>query len=285
MRSETVKPGLILARDFVDDVDPAGWLVGEKLDGVRAYWDGTQLLSRGGHRIAAPASITADLPPFPVDGELWMGRGRFEEVKALAQTKGDWADWSEARLGLFDMPHARGGFERRLRALAEWEADTRPASAFVIQQQRCEGPAHLAAMLADVRLLSGEGLVIRRPGGAYTAGRSPDMLRVLRKQTSEATVIGYRRTKTGKVRSLEVRPWNGRPFHLGGLTMAIRALPPTVGTEITFSYRGRTNGGLPRFAAFSRVAELRRKAMVAHGQTWSEPADGEPIAEKYAVAE
>ena len=39
-------PGLLLAQSWTNDVDLTGWWISEKLDGVRAYWDGKQFLSR-----------------------------------------------------------------------------------------------------------------------------------------------------------------------------------------------------------------------------------------------
>ena len=35
----------------------SGWLASEKLDGVRAYWDGENLLSRQGKKLNAPLSF------------------------------------------------------------------------------------------------------------------------------------------------------------------------------------------------------------------------------------
>ena len=56
----------------------------EKLDGMRAVWDGTALYSRAGNPISMPASFAACLPPaFALDGELFLGRGRFQVPKAL----------------------------------------------------------------------------------------------------------------------------------------------------------------------------------------------------------
>lgn len=62
--------------DWTDDIDPAGWIVSEKLNGCRAFWDGSQLWSRGGNVIPAPAWFTAGLPTSPLDGEVWAGRGQ-----------------------------------------------------------------------------------------------------------------------------------------------------------------------------------------------------------------
>ena len=67
---------LLLAQEYKNQ-DIAGWAMSEKLDGVRAYWDGRQLVSRQGYAFTPPKGFTAGFPPFPMDGELYSGRGRF----------------------------------------------------------------------------------------------------------------------------------------------------------------------------------------------------------------
>ena len=72
-------PGLMQATVWEQGTDPTGWLLSEKYDGVRGYWDGRQMWSRGGVLIRLSDALRAALPPFALDGELWAGRGRFEE--------------------------------------------------------------------------------------------------------------------------------------------------------------------------------------------------------------
>jgi DNA ligase-1 len=40
------------------------WYMSEKLDGIRAYWDGEKLLSKNGNIIHAPIWFIKDLPSF-----------------------------------------------------------------------------------------------------------------------------------------------------------------------------------------------------------------------------
>ena len=82
--------GVTLARMAPPDIDPAGHLVSEKYDGVRAVWDGRALRTRHGQIIQAPAAFLARLPAqVPLDGELWLGRGhgRFDAVSALVRRR------------------------------------------------------------------------------------------------------------------------------------------------------------------------------------------------------
>src|SRR5437868_3803830 len=98
-------PPLMLAEVYRRGMPLADYWVSEKYDGVRAYWDGKQLWTRGGERIVAPAWFTAALPAVPMDGELWAGRGRFAHAVSTvrSQTPADPA-WREMRFMVFDLP-------------------------------------------------------------------------------------------------------------------------------------------------------------------------------------
>src|SRR4030067_2418347 len=98
-------PPVMLANIYRADTKLADYWVSEKLDGVRGYWDGEKLLTRGGERISAPGWFTAGLPKIPMDGELWVGRGKFEEtVSILLQQTADHAAWRKIRFMVFDLP-------------------------------------------------------------------------------------------------------------------------------------------------------------------------------------
>jgi DNA ligase-1 len=57
-------------------------LMSEKLDGMRAVWDGEGLYSRTGKPVSAPPSFFEQLPPgFALDGELFLGRKRFQVLQ------------------------------------------------------------------------------------------------------------------------------------------------------------------------------------------------------------
>src|SRR5580658_9321513 len=65
---------VLLAERWDNVTDLTGWLMSEKLDGVRAYWDGKQFLSRQGNLYRAPDWFIEGLPSVPLDGELWIDR-------------------------------------------------------------------------------------------------------------------------------------------------------------------------------------------------------------------
>src|SRR5438132_7278393 len=81
----TQAPPLLLAETWDGAQDVQGWWLSEKLDGVRAYWDGKQFLSRLGNRYYAPAWFTAGLPAEALDGELWLARKAFQQTMSVVR--------------------------------------------------------------------------------------------------------------------------------------------------------------------------------------------------------
>jgi DNA ligase-1 len=73
-----------LAQEWTDATDPTGYLVSEKLDGMRCYFDGHQMYTRNGNLVHAPASLVASLPAMALDGELYLGRGQFQAYSKRA---------------------------------------------------------------------------------------------------------------------------------------------------------------------------------------------------------
>ena len=54
----------LMLLDTYENQDVQGWVMSEKLDGVRGYWDGKALLSRQGLPLPAPAYFTAQISAF-----------------------------------------------------------------------------------------------------------------------------------------------------------------------------------------------------------------------------
>src|SRR5690348_2239657 len=73
-------PPLLLAESWDNAADLSGWWMSEKLDGVRAYWDGKQFLSRQGNIYHAPDWFLEGFPDMPLDGELWLARKSFQRT-------------------------------------------------------------------------------------------------------------------------------------------------------------------------------------------------------------
>src|SRR5258708_562763 len=111
---EASGPPLLLAESWGNAADLSGWWMSEKLDGVRAYWDGKQFLSRQGNLYHAPDWFIEGLPTSPLDGELWIGRKKFQRTVSIVRRQDKPDLWSEVLFLVFDAPAAAGGFEQRL---------------------------------------------------------------------------------------------------------------------------------------------------------------------------
>jgi len=252
-------PALLLAGRYRPGIDLRDWWVSEKYDGVRAHWDGRQLRTRGGERIAAPAWFTAGWPALPMDGELWAGRGRFEHAQsAAAREQPDDAQWRALRYMVFDLPAHPGSFDERLAALRAAVSALDHTWIQAVPQRKVAGDAELQALLREVVRGGGEGLMLHRGASLYRAGRGEDLVKLKTHDDAEARVIAHVPGKgkhAGRLGALMVETPEGRRFALGtGFTDAQRADPPPVGSWVTYRFRGLHEGsGLPRFASFLRV--------------------------------
>lgn len=253
-------PALLLARVWSPQDSPADYLVSEKFDGVRAYWDGRQLRFRGGGVIAAPAWFLARLPAQPLDGELWLGPGRFDEVSALLRQERP-ADeaWRAVRYLVFELPGASGDFAHRAERLRSLVAAAGFDALVAVPQQRLPDRAALQRRLVEVVAAGGEGLVLHRADAPYVTGRGAVLFKFKPVEDDEAVVIGHlpgQGRLAGVVGALRVRHADGRVFAIGsGLSDVQRRDPPLAGTLVTYRFRGLTPQGLPRFATLLRVRE------------------------------
>jgi DNA ligase-1 len=246
---------LLLAESWDGELDPTGWWMSEKLDGVRAYWDGKQFLSRQNNIFHAPDWFTVGLPPMPLDGELWIGRKAFQRTVSVVRRQ-DKADvWKEVKYLVFDAPQARGGFEKRVEWLGEVVPKWGNKYLQLHQHTACEGVDSLLAELKRVEGLGGEGLMLRKPGSKYELGRSSTLLKVKTFYDAEGLVVGHEAGKgrhKGRLGALVVELPNGVRFSVGtGFSDKQREAPPPVGATITFRYQELTEAGVPRFPIFA----------------------------------
>ncbi|MBL8473867.1 MAG: DNA ligase [Rhodocyclaceae bacterium] len=251
-------PRLMLADTYTEGSDPRGYWVSEKLDGMRGYWDGKRLLTRGGNPIAAPDWFTAGWPDHPLDGELWAGRGKFEETVSTVRSQvPDDAAWRRIRYMLFDLPAHPGSFDERVPALKEAVARIAQPWVEMIEQTPATTAVALKLRLQEVVRAGGEGLVLHRGDAKYRAGRTGDLLKYKPYYDAEARVLAHlpgRGKYAGMTGALLVETPDGRKFRIGsGLGDAERRQPPPLGSWITFRYRERTKSGLPRFPTYQRL--------------------------------
>lgn len=252
-------PPLALANDYeAADIDLASYWVSEKYDGVRAYWNGQQLLTRAGNVIHAPAWFTENWPASALDGELWAGRGRFETVTATVRDLSpDDEAWQGIRFMVFDLPMHGGPFGARLAALQSLLTTIAIDWVRQVPHFRVNDEAELDKRLQSVAAAGGEGLMLHRDDSLYRAERSDDLLKLKPYQDAEAQVIGHLPGKgkySGMLGALLVRSADGLQFRIGtGFTDEQRRYPPAIGSRVTYSYHNVTARGIPRFARFVRT--------------------------------
>ena len=250
-------PQLMLPKVYKPGMPLDGYWVSEKYDGVRGYWDGKQLWTRGGQSITPPAWFTAGWPAAPMDGEIWAGRGAFASaVSTVRQQVPSDAAWRHMQFMVFDLPAHGGIFDLRIAALQELKL---PRWVQPVKQSRIASQAALQALLRKTVQDGGEGLVLHRGESLYVGQRSDDLLKFKPFDDAEARVVGHIEGQgkyKGLLGALLVETPEGQRFKLGtGLTDAQRREPPAVGTWVTYRFRDLNPSGIPRFASFLRLRE------------------------------
>jgi len=261
-----------------DGAEPlVGWALSEKLDGMRCIWDPGQpgtgqgkLWTRTGKEIAAPPSLLACLPrDTALDGELWLGRGRFQELMSIVRRQdAPEGPWKDVEYVVFDAPRADGGLFDRIQVAsaalttcppplaADAAANAAGASSWVrlLEHERCGGLAHIQSRLSSVLASGGEGLVARHPTANHRGGRSHDVLKIKTFEDDEALVTGHEPGKgkhVGRLGALHCKLRDGTTFKVGtGFSDAEREDPPPLGSVVSVQYGELTRDGVPRFPSY-----------------------------------
>lgn len=229
------------------------WLMSEKLDGIRAYWDGKEFHSKNGNKIYAPNWFTKDFPNFQLDGELWTKRDDFENIQNIVLDSKPSPKWEEITYNIFEVPNAKGNFEERLKKLEHWLEKNPNNFIKIIPQIKCKNQEHLEIYLKELLDKKAEGIILKNPNKDYFQGRSDDILKVKKFFDDEGMVIAQN-YKNGKFKSLKIELKNKVVFNLGGgFSNQQRLNPPQIGDIITFKYYGFTKNQKPKFASFLRI--------------------------------
>ena len=254
----TKGPPLLLAQTWTNDVDLGGWWMSEKLDGVRAFWDGQRLLSRLGNVLHAPDWFVAELPGVPLDGELWLGRKSFQRTVSIVRRQDKSDHWKEISYLVFDAPTQEAAFEERMEFLRDALSGKQARHVQLHSHERCKDAEHLRSELARVEALGGEGLMLRQPESKYEIGRSATLLKVKTFHDAEAVVVDHQAGSgrhKGRLGALVVQLADGTQFSVGtGFSDNQRETPPPIGSTITFRYQELSDRGVPRFPSFVRAA-------------------------------
>ncbi len=247
-------PPLLLAHSYESSIDISGWWMSEKLDGVRAYWDGQKFLSRTGKEYFSPDWFTEDLPNIPLDGELWLDRGQFQKTVSIVRRQDRSDHWKNITFMIFDAPALPDVFEDRLSHLKKLFSKSDSKYAKILEHQICKDQKHLDSEMEQMEKLGGEGIMLRQPASKYVAGRSVTLLKVKNFIDSEAIVVDIQAGKgrhKGRMGALVVELPNSKQFKIGtGFSDSDRESPPPINSIVTFRYQELTNGGIPRFPSF-----------------------------------
>jgi len=242
-----------------NDMDPTGWWISEKLDGVRAYWDPNtrELYSRLGNIFTAPAWFKDQLPDdISLDGELFLARGKFSATISIIKTVNSNKRWTPVEYRLFDAPSLSTlKFEDRMSRLRDrFDDKTKNPNVKVVEHIKCKDAQHIVTLLKEIENKGGEGLMLRKPKSLYEGRRSDTLLKVKSFYDAEAIVIGHE-AGSGKnsrvMGALRVRMANGVEFKVGtGFTDKQRAKPPKIGAIITYRFQELSATGHPRFPSY-----------------------------------
>ena len=244
-------PEFSLAVPHRGEADVGEYYASEKLDGVRAYWDGAKLISRGGNVFAAPQWFVRGFPAEHLDGELWSRRGDFENISGVVRRKQPHDGWREIKYMIFDMPKVGGDFRARLTQMKKTIAAANLPHLQLVAQYELQNAGELQNMMREITEGGGEGVMLRRKDSLHRGGRGGDLIKMKPFADAEAEVVAHHPGKgkfAGMLGALEAETADGIRFRIGtGFSDNERRAPPPIGATITYKYSGFTNTGKPRF--------------------------------------
>lgn len=230
--------------------------VSEKLDGVRGYWNGEQLLTKNGNVIHTPEWFTKSWPKTSLDGELWIKRNSFEQVVSCVTRKEAGSCWQNIHYMVFDSPSHQGIFTDRISSLITLMNKTPSSHLKLITQYKISSNDSLFKKLDTVVNNNGEGLMLHYEKANYVNGRNKHIMKLKRYDDSEAVILKHIEGKgkyLNQLGAIQVKTKEGIIFKIGsGFSDKERKNPPPVGAIITFKYIGKTQKGVPKFASFLR---------------------------------
>ena len=235
---------------------PQSFVYSEKLDGVRAFWDGKNLYSKGGKLLTPPSFFTQNFPPFAIEGELWSKRGDFENIVSILKSTKKKEKWRELKFYIFEVPNQQGGILKRLEVLEAYLASQPAPFISIIPQLQLNTLQALQDALSAITQAGGEGVVVREKDAPYYTGRNKKAMKLKLYEDRECKITSYVQGK-GKFEHLvgSIICLDGDiEFKIGsGMSEDFRKNPPKVGTIITYKYFGLNKNKLPKFPVFLRI--------------------------------
>jgi len=261
-KGDPISGGVLLAEHWDHVSDPTGCWMSDKLDGVRAYWNGEGFYSRNGNLFHAPRFLTEAMPKVALDGEFYLGPGKlFETISIVKEKVPSERRWKQITFQVFDLPDSKEPFEARVAQIKKIvqqlcaHTKLRPCPVQAVEQTRCTSRKHLDDYHRKVVGRGVEGTMLRLAKSLYERRRSRSLLKVVDTHTAEARVVGYEPGE-GKHEGIlgayqAVVLTSGVQFKVGGgLTDAQRKRPLKLGSVFTFRYKGLNPSGKPREPSF-----------------------------------
>jgi DNA ligase-1 len=244
----------MLAEDWDGRADLSGWLVSEKLDGVRARWTGERFVTRYGNPINPPDWFLAGLPKgVELDVEFWIKRNYFNETSGIirrARPRIGGAEWKAMRCHVFDAPALALPAAGRLAAIPNLIA----GAPYAVAVQHVIPPDNqiLLSLLLTVLEKGGEGLMAIHPRAGYAVGKRFHFLKVKVWQEAEAVML-----KRNTVhQSIRCKLPTGVEFDVGLPSYEWQRNPPNPGDWVTFRYWNfDAKSGVPRHPTLKGVRD------------------------------
>ena len=263
-------PGSCWPRSWDNATDLSGWWMSEKLDGVRAYWDGKQFLSRQGNLFHAPDWFVPALPDQAARRRTLDRTARSSSAPSASSAGRTRAISGRKSASSSSTPPPDAAASRTASSLSNALATAKAKYARPHEHELCKDRPP-PPELARVESLGGEGLMLRQPGSKYEAGRSSTLLKVKTFHDAEARVIGHQpgagRHK-GRLGALVVDLPNGTQFSVGtGFSDAERDTPadrPDHHLPLPGTLR-RRRAALPQLRRRPRRAVTRCATLVTDG--------------------
>lgn len=192
---------------------PTGWWVSEKLDGIRAIWDGEKFLSRNS-QTGLGSKVFSYVPQFVIDsmpggvaldGEIWLGRNKFNEMSSISnwipgkkfkQTEID-DKWRQIKYKIFDIPNSTEPYEERMKILDKIILNSINCCRIngldcileKVEITKVESPEHLQEIYRSLTSGGAEGVMLRAPNSPYELKRSKYLLKFKIKDDAEGIVL------------------------------------------------------------------------------------------------
>lgn len=245
-------------KNFIQKEGLENFLISEKLDGIRAFWDGQNLYSRNGKKLNPPQWFIKDFPPFSIDGELWNKRDNFSNIIKIINTDENEFLWNDLVFYVFDVPNQTYGLLNRLKIIESYLQNKSNKYIKIIPQTEINSFEKLDSKLDFITNNNGEGLVLRHKNKPYINGRSKYDLKLKKFLSADCEIVGYTEGKgkfINKVGSIICKD-KTMEFKIGsGISDDFRENPLPIGSIIEYKYNGKTINDIPRFPVFLRLKE------------------------------